>query len=58
MVHCLMDLSTFGFLQWLQDMKQAQLTEAQIDVQDLIPGTYFLRITTDDVPFNFLVIVE
>ena len=41
-----------------EDIKQAQITEAHINVQDIVPGTYFLRITVDDEPHNFLVIVE
>ena len=45
-------------LVYREDIKRAQVTEAHINVQDLIPGTYFLRITTDDTPHNFLVIVE
>ena len=41
-----------------EDIKQAMVSERQIDVQDLPPGTYYLRITTDAQPHNFLVIVE
>jgi hypothetical protein len=32
--------------------------EAHIDVHDLTPGTYLLRITSDEVPHTFKVIVE
>jgi hypothetical protein len=45
-------------LVYREDIKRAQVTEARIDVQDMTPGTYYLRITADDVPHNFLVIIE
>ena len=45
-------------LVYRKDIKQARVEEARIDVQDLTPGTYFLRITTDMIHHNFLVIVE
>ena len=45
-------------LVYREDIKRALVTEAQIDVQGLISGTYFLRITTDEIAHNFLVIVE
>jgi hypothetical protein len=45
-------------LVYREDIKRAMVTEAQINVQDLTPGTYFLRVTTDHVLHNFLVIVE
>jgi hypothetical protein len=45
-------------LVYREDIKRAQVTKAQIDVQDLKPGTYSLRITADGFPHNFLVIVE
>lgn len=41
-----------------EDIKQAMISESQIDVQGLPPGTYCLRILTDQKPHNFLVIVE
>ena len=45
-------------LVYREDLKRGMVTEAQINVQDLTSGTYFLRITADDIPYNFLVIVE
>ncbi|MEN8229060.1 MAG: T9SS type A sorting domain-containing protein [Bacteroidota bacterium] len=45
-------------LVYREDIKHAQVEEARIDVSNLTPGTYFLKITTDDIPHNFLVIVE
>ncbi len=41
-----------------EDVKQAMVSERQIDVQDLPPGTYYLRVMTDSQAHNFLVIVE
>ena len=41
-----------------EDIKSSAVRETQIDVQDLIPGTYLLRITVDQVPHHFKVIVE
>ncbi|MCK4746468.1 MAG: T9SS type A sorting domain-containing protein [Bacteroidales bacterium] len=50
--------SIVNALIYREDIKRARVTEAEIDVQGMIPGTYYLRIITDDVPHNFLVIVE
>jgi hypothetical protein len=50
--------SIVNSLIYREDIKQAMVSESQIDVQDLPPGTYCLRITTDQKPHNFLVIVE
>ncbi len=50
--------STSGSLIYREDIKQAGISEALIDVQQMTPGTYFLRIIADNVPYNFLVIVE
>ncbi|MEN8156785.1 MAG: T9SS type A sorting domain-containing protein [Bacteroidota bacterium] len=50
--------SIVNALIYREDIKQARVAEAHIDVQDLTPGTYLLRVTTDDTPHNFLVIVE
>ena len=32
--------------------------EAQINVQNLAPGTYFLRVTAGSQPYNYLVIIK
>jgi hypothetical protein len=45
-------------LLYRQDLNRARVTEAQISVQDLAPGTYFLRITADGSPHMFMVIVQ
>ena len=50
--------STSGTLIYREDYKQAGISEALIDVQRITPGTYFLRIIADDIPYNFPVIVE
>lgn len=41
-----------------EDLKQTQASEVKIDVQDLIPGSYYLRIQADGNLYNFLVIKE
>ncbi|MEA3463066.1 MAG: T9SS type A sorting domain-containing protein, partial [Bacteroidota bacterium] len=40
------------------EIKQANVTEAHIDVQGMAPGVYALKITADQRPHNFLVVVE
>jgi len=50
--------SIVNALVYREDVKQAMVSQRQIDVQDLPPGTYYLRITTDNTPHNFIVIVE
>ncbi len=45
-------------LVYREDIKRSMVSEAHIDVRDLTSGTYFLRITTDGIPHNFLVVVE
>ena len=50
--------SIVNALIYREDVKQAMVSQRQIDVQDLPPGTYYLRITTDNTPHNFIVIVE
>ena len=41
-----------------KELKHALITEAQLEVQHLIPGTYLLRITADGIPHHYKVIVE
>jgi hypothetical protein len=41
-----------------EDIRSNAVRETRIDVQDLIPGTYLLRITSDEIPHHFKVIVE
>jgi hypothetical protein len=50
--------SVSGSLVYREDIKQSGLTEASIDVQNMTPGTYFLRIIADKIPYKFLVIVD
>ena len=50
--------SIVNALIYRKDVKQALVTESRIDVHDLPPGNYILRITTDDTPHTFVVIVE
>ncbi|MCK5135995.1 MAG: T9SS type A sorting domain-containing protein [Bacteroidales bacterium] len=45
-------------LVYREDLKRTQIKEAKIDVHGLAPGSYFLRITADEIPHNYLVIVE
>jgi hypothetical protein len=45
-------------LVYRKDIKRVQVSEVKIDVKDLTPGTYYLRITADEIPYSFLVIVE
>jgi len=41
-----------------KELEQIKATETRIKVQDLTPGTYFLRVTLDGRPYNSLVIIE
>jgi len=41
-----------------EDIRNVKVRKTHIDVQDLTPGSYFLRITVDHATSNFLVIVE
>ncbi len=50
--------SVTNALIYREDIKRTGIGEAHLDVQDLVPGSYYLRIITDNVPHNFLVIVE
>ena len=50
--------SISGSLIYRDDIKRAGITEAQIDMQNMTPGTYFLKVATDDKLHNFMVIVE
>ena len=45
-------------LVYRQDFKKSQLDNIKIDVNRFTPGTYFMRITTDEMPHTFLVVVE
>jgi hypothetical protein len=49
--------SITGVLIHREDFKQARLAETEINVRDLFPGTYCLRITTDKKPHDFMIIV-
>jgi len=41
-----------------KDLKRVMFNEAQINVQELAPGTYFLRVTAGSQPNNYLVIIK
>jgi len=41
-----------------KELGRVKTTETRITVQDLTPGTYFIRVTLDGRPFNSLVIIE
>jgi hypothetical protein len=41
-----------------EDIRSSAVRETRIDVQELTPGTYLLRITADEIPHHFKVIVE
>jgi hypothetical protein len=41
-----------------KEVKHSLITETQLEVQQLIPGTYLLRITSDGIPQHYKVIVE
>jgi hypothetical protein len=40
------------------ELKHTNATESHINVQGMAPGVYALRITADNTPHNFLVVVE
>lgn len=40
------------------ELERASEVESHINVQGMAPGVYALRITADQTPFNFLVVVE
>ena len=50
--------SVANSLIYREDIRSSEVKEAHIDVHDLTPGTYLLRITSDEVPHTFKVIVE
>jgi hypothetical protein len=50
--------SVANSLIYREDVRSNAVRETRIDVQDLIPGTYLLRITADEIPHHFKVIVE
>jgi hypothetical protein len=50
--------SVTNSLIYREDIRSSAVKETYIDVHDLIPGTYLLRITTGEVPHSFKVIVE
>ena len=41
-----------------KELGKIKTTETRIMVQDLTPGTYFVRVTLDGRPYNSLVIIE
>jgi hypothetical protein len=40
------------------ELERTHATESHINMQGMAPGVYALRITTDQIPHNFLVVVE
>ena len=50
--------SMSNVLVYKSELKQPNATEAHIDVQGMAPGVYALKITADQRPHNFLVVVE
>jgi hypothetical protein len=40
------------------ELERTSATESHISVQGMAPGVYALRITADDKPYNYLVVVE
>ena len=41
-----------------KDLKKIMFNKAQINVQDLAPGSYFLRVTAGSHPYNYMVIIK
>jgi hypothetical protein len=41
-----------------KELEHPLITETQLEVEHLIPGTYLLRIIADDIPYHYKVIVE
>jgi hypothetical protein len=41
-----------------KELGRIKTTETRIKVQDLIPGTYFVRLNLDGRPFNALLIID
>jgi hypothetical protein len=50
--------SVSNSLLYREDIRSKAVKETHIDVHGLIPGTYLLRIITDEVPHTFKVIVD
>ena len=40
------------------ELERARITESHINVQGMAPGIYAVRITADQIPYNYLVVVE
>jgi hypothetical protein len=45
-------------LVYKEEIKKSTVAESLIHVESMAPGVYALRITADQVPYNFLVVVE
>ena len=50
--------SMANVLVYRNEIKRANVTEAHINVQELAPGIYALKISADSLPYHFLVVVE
>lgn len=57
--HIILEMySLTNSLLFRKDFKQVQISETNIDVQNLVPGSYYLRIIMDEATNNFILIVE
>ena len=45
-------------LVYKEDLMRTKLARSEIDVNDLAPGSYIMRITIDETPYTYMVVVE
>ena len=57
--HVILELfNLLDILLYREDLKEIQLIEKEINVQGMTPGVYFLRITVNQIPQTFKVVVN
>ena len=50
--------SVLNTLVYQEELMPAKLVRAEVDVNDLAPGSYIVRITVDQIPHTSMVVVE
>jgi hypothetical protein len=45
-------------LVYKEELSRTKLARSEIDVNDLAPGSYIMRISIDEIPYTYMVVVE